>query len=440
MMNKPKNLAPILILISVCGYILNIFFHKYMTHHLSADNYGDFCIALNVLEFAATFILFGTELSAMRYIPLSEENSTLKFFIGWNFFFVRKIFFIYCGFTMVAFIIFILIKNNFPELFDLIHIAIFMLFIAPIVALYDLLIAYLNSNNRIIKSALIDYLCKSILIWLMVIILSTLMGVQSQNTIIIGSYFVSFFILIMIALKIYNHYFEHISPLNLLLFPSEDYNEENTQWRNSSFKYAIANVVFLVFMYMDKFILEIVHPTEDLVGHYSVLVILVGLFALISQSSAVLISPHISKLISHKDTIKELQTIINKANSITVLLALMLFAAYLFWGEYILGFYGKHGEYANVYHALIWLAFSQLLLETGKLALRFLLYGGFTGYINKVFCFSVLILLVSGSTLTYWFGLNGIIAAHIITSFIYMLVYVLKVKKEFKEIKVFSFY
>ncbi len=407
---------------------------------MSADIYGEFCIALNVLEIAATFILFGTELSAMRYIPLTEENSTSKFFIGWNFYFVRKIFLIYCGFTMVAFITFVLIKNHFPELFDLIHIAIFMLFIAPIAALYELLIAYLNSNNRIIKAALIDSLGKAILIWLIVIILLSWIGIQSQNVIIIGSYFIAFLLLSLIALKIYNHYFEPISPLKLLLFPSKTYNEENTQWKNASFKYAFANVVFLVFMYMDKFILEIVHPNEDLVGHYSVLVILVGLFALISQSSAALISPHISKLLSHKDSFKELQTIINKSNSITAILALALFSIYLFWGETILGFYGKDGEYANVYNALIWLAFSQLFLEAGKLALRFLLYGGFTGYINKVFSFCVLILLVLGSTLTYWFGLNGIIAAHIITSFIYMLAYIFKVKKEFKEIKVFSFY
>ena len=440
MMNKPKNLALILILISVCGYILNIFFHKYMTHHMSADIYGDFCIALNVLEIAATFILFGTELSAMRYIPLTEENSTSNLFIGWNFYFIRKIFLFYCGFTLVAFIAFIIIKNHFPDLFDLIHIAIFMLLIAPIVALYELLIAYLNSNNRIIKAAIIDSLGKSILIWFIVIILLSWMGVQSQNIIIIGSYFIAFLLLSMITLKIYNHYFEPISPLKLLFFSSNTYSEKNTQWKNASFKYAFANVIFLVFMYMDKFILEIVHPNEDIVGHYSVLVILVGLFALISQSSAALISPHISKLLSHKDTIKELQNIINKSNSITALLALTLFSIYLFWGKEILSLYGKNGEYVNVYNALIWLAFSQLFLETGKLALRFLLYGGFTDYINKVFSFCVLILLVLGSTLTYWFGLDGIIVAHIFTSFIYMVAYIFKVKKEFKEIKVFSFY
>lgn len=439
-MANEKNIAPFLIVLSVLGYTLNILFHRYLTHQMEADAYGDFCIGLNVLEIAATLLLFGTELSVMRYIPLSERASDSRMFIGWNFSFIRKVFIIYCLFIVMIFISLISIKFYYPELFDTIHTVVFMLLVAPFSALYALFISYLNSKNNVLHSSIIDSIGRYILLWTVFVLIFSVAKIKPESIILASGYFFVFLILGFIALKVYNSKYEPIAPVKLLFFTHLSPSNQESKWQTSSMKYAFANIVFLVFLYIDKFILEIVHLSEHVVGYYSVLVILVGFFALISQASTYVLSPHISKFLQNPDSKSELQTLINKSNVVVFALTLNLFVIYLFFGETILGYYGKNGEYSGVYEALVYLAVSQIFLEIGKLALRFLLYGGFTDYINKVFVLCVIFLFVTGSTLTYFYGLNGIIAAHLSTSFFYMLAFIVKVKKEFGGLKVLSFY
>lgn len=189
---------------------------------------------------------------------------------------------------------------------------------------------------------------------------------------------------------------------------------------------------------MDKIILEFVHPDEKVVGYYSVLVVLVGLFTLISQSLTPFMVPIISKYLKDKTLNKKIQSMINNSNIFLFILSLMLFLTYVFYGKEILSFYGKNGEYTIVYLSLIYLSISQIFLETARLGLRMVLYAGFIKFINQVFISSIILLFFLGVILTYYYGLYGIIIAHIISSFIYMLAFMIKVRKEFKDIKVFS--
>ncbi|ADR33251.1 hypothetical protein Sulku_0585 [Sulfuricurvum kujiense DSM 16994] len=439
-MTDKKNIVPFLIILSVLGYTLNILFHRFLTHQMEADAYGDFCIGLNVLEIAATLILFGTELSVMRYIPLSERASDSRMFIGWNFSFIRKVFMIYFLFVVMIFLSLIIIKIYDTELFDSVHTVVFMLLVAPFAALYALLIAYLNGKNNVLHSAIIDSIGRYILLWSVFVLAFNVAKIKAGSILLAGGYSFVFLILGFIALKVYNSKYEPIAPMKLLLLGQKEHSDQESQWKTSSIKYAFANIVFLIFLYIDKIILEITQLSEHVVGYYSVLVILVGFFVLISQASTYVLSPHISKFLHNPDSESELQALINKSNLVVFILTLNLFFIYLFFGERILGYYGKNGEYSGVYEALVYLAVSQIFLEIGKLALRFLLYGGFTDYINKVFVLCVVFLFVAGSTLTYFYGLNGIIAAHLSTSFFYMLAFIVKVKKEFGGLKVFSFY
>ncbi|WP_428737337.1 lipopolysaccharide biosynthesis protein [Sulfurimonas sp.] len=215
-------------------------------------------------------------------------------------------------------------------------------------------------------------------------------------------------------------------------------NQKYNEWKQTSLKYTFSSVVFLVFLYIDKLILEFVHPDEAVVGYYSILIVLVGLFTLISNSLKPIVVPYISAYLEDNTQKNNLQTLINQTNFFLFLLTFVLFFLYFFAGKEILSFYGKNGEYSVVYEALVYLAISQIFLETGRLELRFLLFSGYTHYINKVFLFSIILLLILGTTLTYLYGLYGIIVAHLITSFLYMLAFIFKAKKEFQGIKILS--
>lgn len=435
-MSNDKNLAPILIAISIVGYILNIFFNRYLTHNIDAATYGELCIGLNVLEIAATVILLGTEISVVRFVPLLEKTDRIEAFVNWNFRFIGKSL-IYFLLSASIIVIFYFTFNDFFG--DELHISVYMLFAAPFSAIYALLISYFNSKDDVVFAAVVDGVARYAFMWTVFVVTLSIIPLRLDSLSISALFIFLFFVLILFMWEAYNK--RHAPILRCILTKKiQATHDEAKTWANTSFSYVFASIIFLVFLYMDKIIVELVHSSEDVVGHYSLLVVLVGLFTLVSKSSAALLSPHVSKLLSSPDTIPKLQQLIDKTNMSSLFFFAMLFLIYLFFGKEILEHFGKNGEYRNVYWALIWLSVSQIFLEIGKSALRILLYGGFGVYINKVFALCLVLLALLGSYMTYLFGLEGIIAAHIITSFLYMVAFIFKLKKEFAEIKIVSFY
>lgn len=434
-MKKPQNLVPILILTYAAGYALNILLNSYLTHHMGPAMYGDYCIGLNILEMAATLILLGTEISAVRFIPLFDGLERTAAFIRWNLRFIAKSFAYFLVFVGLAIIVNYVWNDPSEEL----HFAIYMLFAAPFSALYALLLSYLNARNNILLSTVVDAVVRYVVIWGAFIVLLSALNVKADSLLIGTLYMAVFFLLSAFVLAAYNKLH---APIGFSIFTSDTLpeNGEKNQWITTSLHYVFANMVFLVFLYVDKMILEIVHSNERVVGHYSLLIVLVGLFTLASRSSAAVLSPHISIVCVNKESNRSFQKLIDKTNTSSFVFFAALFAAYFFFGETILQHFGNAHEYSGVYSALIYLSLSQIFLEIGKSALRFLLYGGFSGYINKVFVLCIALLIGIGVPMTYWFGLNGMVASHLITSFIYMGAFVTKAKKEFAGLKVLSFY
>ncbi len=431
-MRSSKNVAPVLIGLLIIGYVLNLFFNRYLTHHLNPDVYGDLCIGLNVLEIAATTILLGTEISSVRFIPLLEQAKRAEAFMSWNVRFIAK-----------ALVLFMMLISGiaisvwiYEAFFEHWHTALYLLFVAPFSAVYALLLSYFNAQDDIVFSTAFDAIGRSGTIWVAFGLVFSGLSLMPKSSTIAIVYGITFFILTLIAWVAYNH--RHV-PIKILRALKATY-DEHREWKSASLNYAFANAVFLLFMYVDKMILEMVHTSEDVIGHYAVLVLLVGLFTLVTRASAAVLSPHISTLMSSKQSSETFQKLLDKTNATSLFFFVALLSVYLFFGKELLSHFGKNNEYTAIYGALMYLSVSQIFLEIGKSALRMLLYRGFTSYINTVFVICLIILVVLGSYLTYHFGLNGIIAAHIMTSFLYMMAYVWKVKKEFKEIKVLSIY
>ena len=430
-----KNSAFYIVLVSMVGYLLNLLLHRYLTHNLTPAAYGDFCIGLNVLMIVSTFLLLGTEISAMRYIPLLEKENSSMDFIRWNFYFIKKI--------LLFFIIFLIFASLFVLIFrniEAIHTSFLMLIATPIAAIYALIIVYLRSHNYTFISAFIDNVLRYILLIVTFFFLFGLASIKENDFALVVVYMAVFFILTVFTAILYSQKSGIDLPFSLFFSKELSQFDEHREWEKSSIKYMLSNLIFLLFLYIDKIILDIVHEDEDIIGHYSLVVILIGLFSLISQSSGIFLSPNISKFIKDKVNFPALQSLIYKANKSVFILFTLLFLIFIFFGKAILAHFGENGGYVVIYYGLIALAFSQILLEIGNLSMRFLLYGGYENYINKTLFILLCILFVSGVILTYYFGIYGIIGAHIATSFLYMLAFAVKAKKEFGGLKILSIY
>lgn len=430
-----KNSAFYIVLVSIVGYLLNLLLHSYLTHNLTPAVYGDFCIGLNVLMIVSTFLLLGTEISAMRYIPLLEKENRPMDFIRWNFHFIKKILLFFSVFLIFASLLVLIFGK-----IEAVHTSFLMLIATPIAAIYALIIVYLRSHNYTFISAFIDNVLRYLLLIATFFFLFSLASIKENDLALVVVYIAVFSILTIFTAILYSQKSGIDLPFNLFFSKESSQFDEHREWKKTSIKYMLSNLIFLLFLYIDKIILDIVHEDENIVGHYSLVVILIGLFSLISQSSGIFLSPNISKFIKNKVNFPILQSLIHKANKSVFILFTLLFLTFIFFGKAILAHFGEDGGYVVVYYGLISLAFSQILLEIGNLSMRFLLYGGYENYINKALFILLCILFVSGVILTYYFGIYGIIGAHIATSFLYMITFVIKAKKAFFGLKILSIY
>ncbi len=429
-----KNTTLIIVILSSIGFLLNLMLHRYLTHNMTSEAYGDFCIGLNVLEIASTFLLFGTEISVMKYIPILEKNKASETFIRWNFYFIKKLF--YWFIILALFSIFVL--TVFGDI-DKLHTSFWLLLATPVAGLYALILVYLNSRNFIVLSTSINTLLRYILLIATFNFFFDLVHIKVDNVMLSTIYLSVFSILAFVTIILYNKKSKTTLPFGVFFSSEELFFNEHKEWKSASIKYMFSNFVFLLFIYIDKIILEVVHEDENIVGHYAAVVLLVGLFSLVSQSSGIFLSPHISKLLNDESGLELLQSLIHKANKNMFSLFVLLLLIYTFFGKTILGYFGKNGEYETIYYGLIFLSVSQIFLEIGNISMRFLLYGGYSEFINKVLLSALVTLFVLGTLLTYYFGIYGIISAHILASLFYMFSFVLQARRKFPQLKILQF-
>jgi O-antigen/teichoic acid export membrane protein len=429
-----KNTTLFIVILSSVGFLLNLIFHRYLTHNMSPAAYGDFCIGLNILEIASTFLLFGTEISAMKFIPLLQKKHAAQSFITWNFHFVKKLFY---GFlSLVVFSIFVLtVLENTKDL----HTSFWIILATPIAALYALMLVYLNTQNLVLLSTGINTLLRYLLLIAIFFLFFDLLHIKVTGIMLSGIYLTVFSILAIFTIILYNRKNKTTLPFALFFSNKKLFFNQQQEWKSSSIKYLFSNLLFLLFIYIDKIILETVHEDENIVGHYAAIVLLAGLFSLVSQSSGTFLSPHISGLLHDNKNLSQLQNLIRKANKNLFTLFTILFLVYVIFGKTILSYFGKNGEYESIYYGLIFLSASQIFLEIGNVSLRFLLYGGHTEFINKILLSALITLFILGILLTYTFGIYGIILAHILASLFYMYSFTVKAKQSFSQLKLLQF-
>ncbi len=335
--NKATRILIGLMLIAVINYSIKYALNAYLANHLAPRTYGDFTIALKMLMVAASLTLLGSDISAKRFLSqyLSRQDaSSAVQFIAWN----LKLLWRCSAAVIIILLLFIVALYQFhlqqDSWFETHHLVIHILWLTPLLSVSVLLTSFLLCNQNYYLSGLTGRVLKYILLVSFVVGASTIFDLKLSNEnlfyLVLGAFF------ILVLMQLLSAFF--VMPANMRLAAKEALhltNPEREEWIKTSLNLALNNIIFNLVCVIDLAVVELVGHDEDMVGHYSAVLVIAGIIWLFSNSMGNYLKPKVRYLLSNKK-IKEMQQVINQTNMVSIAVCFFMALAVIVFSDPLL--------------------------------------------------------------------------------------------------------
>ena len=389
------------------GYVFNTLLARSLADR--TDLYGEFYLGLRTTVIIACLLLFGSSQSSIfflgKYINLKKIKHTVSF-VRWNLRIVSA-----TSFAFLLFFGFVIIIITGLHLFN-IHafekhsLAIHMLCFAPFVAISSLLSSYLLSHKHpywynffwngsfyfvgsLMLLANIYFFKLPITskesLWLFAL---SLLGIAMGWTIIVA------------FIKMPNT----LIPSFTFFLVELKYNIKESKWVKLSSNLAIQQILASLLSAINLYIVEFTATDKTSTGKYSAIIVVGGILYSLGTTLCQLLSADISTLLLKKKR-GLLQKVINNINLGTFLITLIITIVFCFFSKEILGTFGKN--YIDVQIPFIVYSIVMFFGAITRFPRKITGLSDNAKYMTKIAILEVLILIISGIPLTYFFGLIG---------------------------------
>src|SRR3990167_8459949 len=392
----------ILLLIGIFGYLFKFLFNMFLARHLGSVLYGDFSVAFRIFRVASVFMVFGTNSSAKRFFSKyikTNQSTTASQYLIWNlriilissFAFLILLFL----FTMIIFVLHIVHIHDIKKF----HLAIYMLWIAPIGAISSLLTSYLLCNNNIYWSAFFKTIGKYMIGFFLLMPTIFFMG-KTLNNNTLWLLILSIFIILVIA--------EWILILTKM---------------STLFKTSIEKL-------FQKSSVAIQEKKEDVVGFYGAALTISGVLWVTKQSVFQFVSPQISTFIDSRAGKNKLQSLVNKTQLFNLFINLIITACIIFYTTPILQSFGPDFLQTKI---TLWILLGAGMIATiNTAAPKLLAYSGFEKYLIYSGVVEFLVMLIFGCIFIYIWSINGAALATLLSLLIRLIITSVIVQKKLK--------
>lgn len=409
-MKKEIKIAYILFLVAVVGYLIKYGLNVFLANHLSPIVYGDYSVAIQLLNIMISLSLFGTNTGARRFLAkylALNKKSTASDYIAWNIKLIGVTFLIVCSIAVVAITVMILLHALGIRDISKYHLAVYMFWVVPFAALTVLLGSFLLVTNHVFMPLTIErvlrYLVELILFIVVVVFLHRTLDTLS----IVGVLLFSFLVTLITTLLIVN---KDILSMIKVGFKKMSYTRLlHEEWFFTSSRLIGSGLIFTITSVLDLIIVAIVVTNKEDVGHYAAVLTICGCIWLPARNLYQLVSSKASGLLSSQAGKVKLQSMLDRTNRVVIFLTATLSIAIIYFSSALLAHFGP--TYANARYALIIMTLSAFIGGNFRYASLLLIYGGFerlTLMINSVGLALVIVLTVPA---TYFFGITGAAAA-----------------------------
>lgn len=410
-MDAEKASALILFAESFVGFLLRLALGIFLARHLSEADYGDYSIAIKLLNILVVFAAYGSNIGANRFLAhfLDEgKNHSARRYLTWNIKLLRLTFSLSLVIAIMAFVI--MASLHYFDLKDIgdYHIATYTLWLAPIAALAIIMDGFITIRGHARLSNFYESIFKfalQLLLYVVVVYcLNKTIGRLDVIFVVVSSLMVYCFVVFwsvdsefrLFLIKGIKHSFNkaHIQD-----------NEDEKKWLKVTNQLMITHLVFVTICALDLFAVDLFGQTKAQSGFYAAALTIASVLWLIPDSIYQDILPHLSTWIRQTGSKKQLQMHLNKVNTISFILLTLVTSLLFLTKTYFLLLFGVN--YVAASNVISILVIGYAIGCYARIAQLTLIMGGYEKLVTHITFAECLMLIILLIPATYFYGMVG---------------------------------
>lgn len=395
-----------LLVISLIGFLIQYGFNMYLAHQLGNYFYGEYSIALKLLVFLVSLILFGTDIGSTSFLARyldTHKDALVQDYLIWN---IKVVALSFLCVRLLSIILIIGISTMHVLGVRSIHqhnLYTLVLWISPIVALFSLFTNYLNCKDLVFTNAIITNIVNYVIQFLLFFVTLNLLKFNVDNFLIIAILALSYVLLSILTLFFLNRDF--LQRIYSGLFHLKNISIYDSRWFHRSTQLILSNLIYFLAISVDLFVVKFVSKNTMDVGHYAAALTITYILWYTSGNLYLKLIPTMSEALSTQHGRLQFQQRLNQTNKMTFIILTSITMLILFFSSKILLLFGA--SYIQAKTALIYLTIGGWFFGLSRLTGTMLLYAGFESLVCWVAGVRLICMLVLLVPVTYWFGIAG---------------------------------
>lgn len=398
-----------IIIFAIFGYISSYAFNMILARYLTPRLLGEFNIALRVLSVCSSLALLGTATASKRFLSHFlhvHEELNLAHFVQWNMRVIRISFCITISIAVLSYVIMQILHIWHIKDIRTYHLAIYMLWVTPISAMFTLLNSYLLCADAILSYKFIQSMkyAVGIILFLMMVFLAKFS--VDKIMLILMLILVNLILLLAACFLLKKNtptlLSDVIRALCLRTIPEYVLHAD---WFPISIRLATHGIMARIIFSIDLILIGIMVPNKDAVGLYAIALTIASVLFVIPQSLYTILKANISDMVEIAEGRKRLQAEFQHLNRLTLGIGLFLSVLILVYSKTLLYYFGMF--YLQATPIVNILLFGCMIGSFSFGPISMLIYGGYESLILKISICELIAILLLGSILTYLFGPVG---------------------------------
>ena len=393
--------------VAIFGYLTKYIFNIMLANYLKPSLYGDFNIAVRVLGIITSFALLGTNMSSKRFMSRylrQHDHYNLHNYIKWNINIIRVSFSICIIVALGSYLIMHALHIWHIKDIRTYHLAIYMLWIAPLASILSLLASYLLCANRPIFYKTVSnlfYFFATCVFMITVTMFDITFDSYSLTTVLFISFSLLITLVVLFIIKKTPALFTTITSA----VRSKHKHLIQPDWVVVSVRMAANGLISLIIFSLDLIIVEIISPVENAVGLYAAALTISSFLIVIPQNLYSLLTVQVSEPLKTEQEKIKLENNIRQLNKYSMLVTLLIGAgAYVFSTKLLAHFGPIYLQAESVLHILI---IGFIAIAYSQAATTMLTYAGYEKIMLNISIAALFTLLVLCPIMTYFYGILG---------------------------------
>ncbi len=398
--------APILLTL-LFAYVAIYLFNLIVASFLSPADYGDVAVIVQLLILFAPFVLVGTELAMMRFLPKyfkRGDGESVHGFLKWNIRIFLITAFVILGIGTLIALLVIFTPFFGDKKYQEYHPIIFSYWLIPLFAYMILQSALLQTLKHyfiaaVSKGAALYFICL-----VAVYIIGAVYG-------LLGVYPIIFVIGLSIFVIITLQFLVLCISLPKKIKSGES-QLDKSKWSNVSVHMMLSSIILSGLQSIDIVMLSILSERDGAVGHFAAIVVLVGVMLVFGSAVNLIVNPQISTGV-HEENIDKFQHTLSLTNIIKGVPVVVIYIILIVYGKVFLGFFGQ--SYVAQYGQMVTLATGYLVWTLLMTATPILLYSGHQKLVVRISGIQLLASIILNFILIPFYGIWGVTITLVIT-------------------------